>query len=302
MARGDIVKRLTSFFKRLRRPTTLEPAPGSPRQPHQRYAPCHILDQAGIPNVLWFEDALVIYGSDTSVFDLYILVSDVSKAETALRKSDYRDASSADPPITERARRGWTRLECTGGDSTSITVLISASEWNYDLTHTLRHELGPLPPLNKFLDSLMTQWLDIPQDDYPEQYGWAMFIAVLIGYAYNLPSPNNDVRSPDYAEKLRPEVRELHYDAVGRYPRKSDFTNFRKHEYHALRCEQIRRGEFTPRPYPTDCFPVSLAEYPELTGMDIDIDAMSRRKGKKKRRLVSFSGSWMLVLGYPDIS
>lgn len=129
-----------------------------------------------------------------------------------------------------------------------------------------------------------------------------MFIAVLIGYAYNLPSPDDDVQSPDFAEQLRPEVRELHYDIVGNYLRKHDFTSFHKREYHALRCEQIREGKFTPKPYPTDCFPVSLAEYPELTGMDVDVDAMSRRKRKKKRRSVSSNNSWNLVLGHSDSS
>ena len=293
MTRGDIIKKLISFFKS-------PPIPGTsvenPRHPSQRYAPCHILEKEGITNVIWFEDALAIYGSDTAVFDLYLLVSDESKAAAVLRKSGYRDVPRAAAPTNERARRGWTRLERPEGGSTDITVLISASEWNYDLNDRVPHNLGPIPPLNKFVDTLLAYWLDIPKDEYSQQYAWAMFVAVLIGYAYNLPSPNDNVQSLDFAEHLRPEVRELHYDIVGSYPRKSDFTSFRKHEYHALRCQQIRGGEFTPRPYPTDYFPVSLAEYPELTGMNVDIDNMSKKKGKKKKRR-SVSLSYFLKIG-----
>lgn len=168
MARGEIVKRLISFFSRPWAPRISQSAARKSRHTSWRYAPCHILEEERIPNVIWFEDALAIYGGDTAVFELYLLVSDVSKAVAALRRSGYRDATCADSPINEPDRRGWTRLESPGGSSCSITVPIDASEWKYDLTHILRRDCRPLPPLNKFLDALMIQWLDNPKADYPE--------------------------------------------------------------------------------------------------------------------------------------
>ncbi|SPO03946.1 related to GTP-binding protein ypt1 [Cephalotrichum gorgonifer] len=242
MARGTIVKKWISFFRRPRSadisnssPTLISAAVQRPGHLTQRYAPCDILDLEGIPNVIWFEDALAIYGSDTAVFCLYLLVPDESTAAAVLVKSGYRNAPLENLSANdEDVCRGGIRLRGPGEASKDTTVLIAASEWNYDLNHRAMCNLGPLPPLNKFLDSLMTHWLDIPEAEYSEKYIWAMSIAVLIGYAYNLPMPNNIVRGPAFAEKLRPEVRELHYDIVGNYPKKSDFTSFRKHEYDYL--------------------------------------------------------------------
>lgn len=257
----------------------------------RRYAPCRILDKKGIPNVIWFEDALSIYGGNSTSLNLYLLVPDESTASKVLLKSGYKEAPPTDQsPLDENAHRGGTRLEPPNGPFREKTVLIRAAEWNYDLQYRTMYDCGPLPPLDKFVTSLMTYWLDIPRGDGSGNLLWSMNVAMLIGNAYDLPNPSHDLlRSPAFAEKLHPEVRELHYDMIGTYPRKSDISSFRKHSYHFLRRQQIREGKFTPRPYPTNCFPVSMAEYPELTGMNVDLDIMPKKKGRKtKRRSVSF--------------
>lgn len=294
MARG-IVKTVRRWippsFRDLRIPAITGPVsdPGTP--PHtdnlaHRYAPCRILDRRGIPNVIWFEDALSLYGSDTDVSDLYLLVPDEPTASGALIRSGYREAPLPNSsPTDELARRGGTRLESPDGPFRNATVLIRATEWDFDLGCRTECDCGALPPLDRFIDSLMSCWLDIPHTDEPGNYMWSLVIARLIGYAYSLPNPHRDLlESPAFAEQLQPEVRELHYDLIGKYPGKSDITSFRKHEYHSIRRQQIREGRFAPRPYPTECFPISLAEYPELTGMNIDIGDTSKTRAKKKKR------------------
>ena len=123
-----------------------------------------------------------------------------------------------------------------------------------------------------------------------------MSLVNLINYCYVLPSPNGDiVRAVDYAEQLQPEFRELHYDLVTNYPKKGGISYYRKHEYHALRSEQIKHGLFTPRPYSTANFPTSMAEYPHLTGLDVDPPKRSRRKEFSVRVLLLENYHWLLV-------
>ena len=66
-------------------------ASGGVEQP-SRFDPCRILARKGIPSAVWFEDALFLYGSDTAVFDLYILVPDVGAASAVLQDAGYRQA------------------------------------------------------------------------------------------------------------------------------------------------------------------------------------------------------------------
>src|SRR4051812_8728567 len=49
-----------------------------------RFQPCYSLLEAGIPCVVWCEDAVGYYGVPTVVFDLYVLVSDIDEAAKVL--------------------------------------------------------------------------------------------------------------------------------------------------------------------------------------------------------------------------
>lgn len=246
-----------------------------------RYTPCHILVRSGIPNVIWFEDALVFYGSDTAVFDLYLLVPDACKAAEVLLAAGYTETGLKTLfPNDERSCRGGVRLEGPGGSSGDGTVLLNASIWNYDLQHKIDGSLAPLPPLNEFVAGIMTYWLSMSEKEYSEKFLWAISLVNLINYAYNLQGPNAGlVRSNEFAQQLSPELRELHYDLVGNYPQKSGVSCYRKHEYHVLRWKEIQEGKFTPRPYPSSNFPISLAEYPQLTGLDT-CGSTPKRKGR----------------------
>lgn len=116
MTRGDIIEKLKWFFKSTLIPGTSKPPVENPRHPRQRYAPYHILEKEGILKIIWFEDVLAIYSSDTAIFDLYIVVSDEPKAAAALRRSGYRDMPRGNAPTNKRTRHGWTRLEPPGGE------------------------------------------------------------------------------------------------------------------------------------------------------------------------------------------
>lgn len=265
----------------------------------QRYPSCRILEEKRIPNVIWFEDALALHGSDTAVFDLYILVPDASTASQTLLKAGHTDS----PRVNKLANdvhtcRGGIRLEKPGGGLDSGTVLVNASEWAYDLEKRTDYGVAPLPFLQGFLESIMGRWLDISEAERAENLLWEMSLVCLIGYAYNLSGTNYDlVRGPAFTASLAPEFHELHYDLVGRYPHKAGISSFRKHEYHAMRRRQIREGVFVPQPYPVYCFPESLAEDPELTGVDV----LKRREQKKKKRTSMSFVTSIFLAAYADV-
>ncbi|KAK4086448.1 hypothetical protein Purlil1_9294 [Purpureocillium lilacinum] len=258
-------------------------ASGVVEQP-SRFDPCRILAQKGIPSAVWFEDALFLYGSDTAVFDLYILVPDVGAASAVLRNAGYRQADfDGLLPDDERAcrARGGVRLEPVAAvDEADGTVLLSAADWKFDLRTTEEGSVAPVPRLSSFLESLMEYWLSMPEEECRENYIWFHSLANLISYAYSIRGPNGDlIRSPEFAEQLQPRFRELHYDMATKYPKKSDIASYRKHEYHAIRYHEIQEGTFTPRPYPSGNFPPSLAEYPHLTGLDAPAPESRRKRG-----------------------
>lgn len=249
-----------------------------------RYRACGLLTAHSVQNIIWFEDVLVFYGSDTAVFDLYILVPAPVTAAKVLGGAGFRTAKQESLfPNDERSCRGGIRLEDTSEGNGDGVVLISAADWLYDLKQEPNSSPVPLPPLSAFMNSLMGVWLRMPEDEYNEKHLHAMSLVNLINYCYNLPGSNGDlVRSAQFADQLRPEFRELHFDLVGKYPRKSGISSYRKHEYHALRCSQIKEGKFVPRPYPTTHCPPSLAEYGYLTGLDARGSLGGKRKGLDK--------------------
>ncbi|POR37723.1 Uncharacterized protein TPAR_02076 [Tolypocladium paradoxum] len=258
-----------------------------------RYNPCDILAKHGIATVVWFEDALVFYGSDTAVFDLYLLVPDAREAAKVLQRAGYQETGIQrllPGDMDERTCRGGIRLELPNGGSADGTVLVNAAEWNYDLQNREQGSLAPIPPLNKFIDALMHYWLSMSEEEYGNKYLWALSLANLINYCYTLKGVNRDiVRTAQYAEQLLPQFSELHYDLIGDYPQKSGISCYGKHEYHALRFREIQQGKFTPRPYATGNFPPSLAEYPHITGMDAPIPSLGHRKGHSLAPLQSIN-------------
>ncbi|KAJ6445414.1 fungal specific transcription factor domain-containing protein [Purpureocillium lavendulum] len=244
---------------------------------------CSILARKGIPSAVWFEDALFFYGSDTAVFDLYMLVPDVGAASAILQSDGFRETGVGSLfPNDERASRasGGVRLKRVGADEDADgTVLLGAADWKFDLRNTELSSPAPVPQLSSFLESIMERWLSMSGEVCDEHYLWFLSLANLIGYAYTLQGPNRElVRRPEYAEQLQPRFRELHYDMVAEYPKKSGILSYGKHEYHVIRYREIQEGKFTPRPYPSGNFPPSLAEYPRLTGLDASTPTPRRKR------------------------
>lgn len=269
-----------------------EVPPSSPQQLYQdwlalRYQPCKILSENKVSNVVWFEDALALHGKSTGVSDLYLLVPDLRLGADLLIANGYEETEIPSRfPNDARSCRGGIRLKQAEDGPSRGVVLIDAEVWNYDLRETTELDTAPLPPLNKLLESLMQYWIELSEEEYSEKFAWAMSLATLIHCGYGTESPGDDVvRSEDFVKQLRPELAELHYDLMGDYPKPSPISSYRKHEYHAIRYRQIQKGEFTAQPYPANSFPPSMAEYPDLTGLNAKgVPESKRSKRGRKRR------------------
>ncbi|KAB5558380.1 hypothetical protein GE09DRAFT_111130 [Coniochaeta sp. 2T2.1] len=124
------------------------------------------------------------------------------------------------------------------------------------------------------MNSVIGYWLKMSKLDLRRQRMLAQYILHVLRCCYSIREQRgNFVRNPSFAEKLLPEHRELHYELATGYPGKGRMTLENHHKYHALWYRQVKRGEFKPQPYPTDRFPGSLADYPDLTmasGKDSD--------------------------------
>ncbi|KAK4038390.1 hypothetical protein C8A01DRAFT_47963 [Parachaetomium inaequale] len=121
-----------------------------------RHQPCDILRAQGIPFLLWFEDALAVYGVPTALFDLHLLA--------------------------------------TPGPTT--TVLLSAADWgicNLENTRPSSPD-GFVPPLAALVDGLVESLLDLPLAPASEALQSHL----------------------DFAEDLKVEHRQFHYDALSK--------------------------------------------------------------------------------------
>ncbi|KAK4159948.1 hypothetical protein QBC43DRAFT_304148 [Cladorrhinum sp. PSN259] len=240
-----------------------------------RYQACAVLQQQKIAHVVWFEDVLVYYGSDTCVFDLILLVDkkNLGTAVKALIAAGYHETDLRSKYKNDsQFCRGGTRLENTDGDG--ALVLVDAHDWFYDLTDaSVPVTIPPMPPLHRFIES----------EECMEKPGWAMYLVGQINYAYYLPEDSSNrkkVRHEDFAANLARELHETHYDMIGSYPGKVSIDCYQKHRYHALRSQQIKVGMFEPRPCPTDNIPPSLNEYAEWNGLSSvqSVPAPKRRR------------------------
>jgi hypothetical protein len=147
-----------------------------------RYLPCTLLSQSGIRAVVWFEDLLVLHGSDTQVWDLNLLVEDSEAAAKVLIAAGYvRAANHLDfddqPEFHDRS----TRLILTAEEENGI-VLLPARDWHYEFGSAdgLSHHL---PPISNFIDSMIGFWLDISEQDYVDRLRFALWVGCMIYYA-----------------------------------------------------------------------------------------------------------------------
>ncbi|MDB5910968.1 MAG: ser/thr protein phosphatase, partial [Massilia sp.] len=131
---------------------------------YARYQPCDLLAQAATPNVVWFEDLLTRYRSNTMVFEVQLFVADPEHAATVLSRSGYKK-----PPLKIAfegdavSTRGGLRMAIPGQDPKTGVLLHSASNWNYDLTSPVHNYT---PPIEKFVDSMAGYWLRMSDEDF----------------------------------------------------------------------------------------------------------------------------------------
>ncbi|OAQ58614.1 hypothetical protein VFPPC_10326 [Pochonia chlamydosporia 170] len=295
LPQNSMIRRCWDFLttprthRHIARPSSVnqpEVSPSSPQQLYQewlarRYQPCKFLSENKVPNVVWFEDALALHGKSTGVSDLYLLVPDMRASANLFIANGYEETEiSSRFPDDEIFCRGGIRLKLAEDGPDPEIVLINAEVWNYDLQEKTDLDMAPLPPLSKFLEALMRYWIELPEEEYSEKFAWALSLATLIHCGYSGSRPGGD-----FVQQLQPELAELHYDLMGGYLKPSPISSYRKHEYHAIRYRQIQKGEFTAQPYPANSFPPSMAEYPDLTGLNAKgVPESKRSKRGRKRR------------------
>jgi hypothetical protein len=227
---------------------------------NSRYEVCRLLADKRIPNVIWLEDLLALHGSNTQVWDLHLLVEDPRTAAKILLDSGYKEMPPEtkfenDPEFSKRAIRIARHRSSTG------VVLHSAREWYYQLDDGVQDFL---PPLHSFLDSVIEFWLNISSQDYLDRLGFALYIGCLINYCYYLQNSEGEpVKSLTYAEKLKPEHREFHYNITSADPKEESFTTTSRHMYHVRRSREIKDGIFVPRPYEKGVFRAPLTTVSE---------------------------------------
>lgn len=185
---------------------------------YMRHKPCHILQDSGIPCVVWFEDAIAHYGVPTVVFDLYILVPDIDTASNALISHGWTLSPRQTPKIgnahVSNAERCMlpppdepVSTTCSGP---TITILLSAADWCFSLEKQTER-MGNLdysfyPPLPELLDALIRSTLDCHMDSEIRRH-----LNMQIAYLYGT-VPELQERS--FADLLIYEHRQYHADVV----------------------------------------------------------------------------------------
>lgn len=184
--------------------------------PEIRYKSCLVLENIGIPYVIWFEDALVHYGVPTVVFDLYVLVLDIDTAADALIKGGWIvDTQNlhriGDSPVA------IPQTPLISPDQKTKTVLLLASDWRFPLAADPPLKRVPVnvrspsklsfPVLSGLLDALIESWLVGPTEDATLLVRLACYFNYLYGYV-----PALQERS--FADQMKYEHRQFHFDVL----------------------------------------------------------------------------------------
>lgn len=216
-----------------------------------RHEPCLVLQEAGIPCVVWFEDAIGHYGVPTVVFDLHLLVPDIDAAAEVLLKNGwtYDEEQSAEyhflrqypdfrrcrlnPPSTDEAPklRPWPPLPPSKDPTGSATaVLLPAPDWNLP-SEKLLLTRGFIPLLPDLTNGLIESLLD--SEDSP---GIEDHISVHIAYLYDhVPV----LKERSFASSLAYENRQFHHDILSGL--ETGTRRFLAHERRVRK--ELRKGE-----------------------------------------------------------
>src|ERR1039458_8404997 len=132
-----------------------------------RFSPCRILYEAGVPCVIWGEDALTAYDIPTIVFDLFLLVHDPESAALVLashgftrttpsprfydipQMSDYVPRLAYIPAST--IHHDMANLPTADDVNAPGVILLPAKYWRYKLPLTVTEVDNFIPPLPTLL-------------------------------------------------------------------------------------------------------------------------------------------------------
>lgn len=189
---------------------------------NDRLLPCRLLQHKGIACAVWFEDAIAHYGVPTVLFDLYVLVSLPHVAAQELvahgwtllsrpAKVGNADVENmlvtlAPPTATDKGNRKKANMDLS---VSTTTVLLSAADWNFELPKD--SDILPgismlFPSLPTLLDALMDSMLDAQLNSMLR-----IHLVCQISYLY---AHVQELRRRSFAELLRPEHRQYHYDLL----------------------------------------------------------------------------------------
>ncbi len=193
--------------------------------PHfnDRLLPVRLLQSAGIPSMIWFEDALACYNVPTVLFDLHLLVPSLNPAKllllhhcwTAAPEQTKIDGVIIDKAVTleppQVSMSDEERVKLIRWNSVpATTVLLPAEEWNCSLPLSVEPTASIqdfYPSLPALLDALIDSLLDAPST----RGSLAGYLNCQVGYLYgNAPA----LRQKSFAGCLQPAHRQFHNDLV----------------------------------------------------------------------------------------
>lgn len=119
---------------------------------NSRFQVCRLLKDSNITHCIWAEDALAFHGIPTVVFALYLLTEDISAAAQLLVENGYtkRRCQKDYLPIPEFSERYFP----TDATDDNSVVLLSPSDWNYDMADNI---FSRMPPFSKLLNFVNVQ-------------------------------------------------------------------------------------------------------------------------------------------------
>ncbi|EME41309.1 hypothetical protein DOTSEDRAFT_73649 [Dothistroma septosporum NZE10] len=184
-----------------------------------RGQPCALLRDAGIPSVVWFEDAIRVYGVPTVLFGLYLLVLDIDTAAKLLQDHQWTIVGQYDakignaeldpnehpqrrlvPRVTEGTPDIWG--PSVDGTWTPTVVLLPITQWNYSFEKA-SVATNFVPELENLVDAFIDSLLDSAEEPRLRTR-LSVQLACLYGDA-------REIKSADFAESLLNEHVQYHY-------------------------------------------------------------------------------------------
>lgn len=186
-----------------------------------RYHPCRSLQEAGIPCVVWFEDALRYHGVPTGIFSLYLLVDDINQAGAVLMQDGWTEVPEPEKSLMhfllkhpEIRRRRLNPPAALSDEGVQSTVLLPAVDWIQDhpsqelVRAASNNQFYPL--LSTLTNGLISKLLDA-SDDTPLQDYMSVYTLYLYDHVKTL-------KEPSFANEIVLENRQFHEHALAGFP------------------------------------------------------------------------------------